>query len=77
MRVPPMSNVERQRLFRQRHPGYFGKYKVSKADVARHMATVLATLVGPEAEQSAAQRRHQADEPQPVDPELARAVSST
>ena len=24
--VPAMSNVERQRLFRRRHPGYFRKY---------------------------------------------------
>jgi len=24
---PPMSNVERQRQFRKRHPGYFSKYK--------------------------------------------------
>ena len=26
--APPISNLERQRRFRARHPGYFGKYKV-------------------------------------------------
>ena len=27
VRTPPMSNVERQRLFRARHPGYDRRYK--------------------------------------------------
>ncbi len=35
MRTPPVSNLERQRQFRARHPGYFGKYKTSAKEGRR------------------------------------------
>jgi hypothetical protein len=45
LRTPaPMSNVERQQLFRKRHPGYFRRYKMSRRAVEEARATSAAAL---------------------------------
>jgi hypothetical protein len=46
-----MSNVERQRLFRERHPGYFNKYK---APLRASMKAAKAALVAEAVAQAAA-----------------------
>lgn len=38
---PPMSNTERQRQFRERNPGYYGRYKRQRN--AKMQAQLLAT----------------------------------
>lgn len=55
-RYIPLSNVERQRLFRKRHPGYFGKYRrrMSRKEIERYTAKVVAEYAARAAEPPAA-----------------------
>jgi hypothetical protein len=59
-RAPPLSNAERQRLFRQRHPGYFNNYRSRQkaiADAARagHLAQCQAQFAAQLAAEAEAQ----------------------
>ena len=44
--TPPMSNIERQRRFRERHPGYYGRYHANYR--ARIKANVVAIAMATE-----------------------------
>ena len=69
MHYRPVSNVERQRQFRARHPGYFGRYKVSKRDVELYTAAVLAAAGLPQTQVVSAPAEQ-------IDLEMARALAS-
>ena len=47
--IPPMSNAERQRLFRQRHPGYYQRLHArTRAQAKAGAALILAELAAAE-----------------------------
>jgi hypothetical protein len=52
--VQPVSNAERQRKFRESHPGYFAKYRVSTKQVRAEVRARLAQLLRDEAAAKAA-----------------------
>ena len=56
---PPMSNAERQRLFRERHPGYYAKLHARRR--AGHKALIAAARA-----QLAASSQPPADGPAPT-----------
>jgi hypothetical protein len=52
--VQPVSNAERQRKFRESHPGYFAKYRVNTKRVRAEVRAQMAQLLRDEAAAKAA-----------------------
>jgi hypothetical protein len=46
-RSPPKSNAERQRDFRERHPGYYARLQAKRRAQERAMATLWGALISP------------------------------